>query len=222
MLALRDADWAELQRGTAKDREPITVLGPGTGLGHAYLVWEEGAYRVQPSEAGHADFAPRSEIQWALAEHLRQTHGHASWERVVSGPGLLDVYRFLAERDPGAESAAVRQEVESGDGPAVVSSHGAEKTDPLCARALEIFMSALGALAGDLALTIEAYGGVYIAGGIAPQIVDALRNGPFVDAFRSKGRLSELLEGIPVRVVLDDKIGLKGAARVAAERGRTG
>lgn len=216
VLALSDADWAVLQPGTPRDGAPITVLGPGTGLGHAYLVWEGGSYRVETSEGGHADFAPRTETEWALAEHLRETYGHASWERVVSGPGLLNVYRFLAARAPSEESASLREELEAGDAPAVISRHGARKTDALCTQALEVFMSALGALAGNLALTIEAYGGVYVAGGIAPQIVDALRAGPFLEAFSAKGRLSTLLEGVPVRVVLDDLVGLRGAARVAA------
>jgi glucokinase len=175
-----------------------------------------GSYRVQASEGGHADFAPLTETQWRLAEHLRERYGHASWERVVSGPGLVAVYRFLAEQDPRAESRQVRNELESGDAPAVVSRHGTRGTDTLCAEAMELFMSALGALAGNVALTVEAYGGVYIAGGIAPQIVDALRDGPFLDAFRAKGRLSDLLETVPVRVVLDERVGLRGAARVAA------
>lgn len=217
VLMLEDADWVELQAGTFKEGAPIAVLGPGTGLGHAYLVWEDGSYRVEPSEGGHADFAPQTETEWALAEHLRERFGHASWERVVSGPGLLNVYGFLAARNPAGEQDSVRNEIESSDdAPAVVSRHGADGTDPLCARALAIFVSALGALAGNLALTLEAYGGVYIAGGIAPQIVDALRDGLFLEAFHAKGRLSSLLEAIPVRVVLDETIGLKGAARVAA------
>lgn len=216
VLTLDDAEYEELQRGSTRNRAPVAVLGPGTGLGHAFLVWQDGAYRVQPSEAGHADFAPRTEMECALAQHLRERYGHASWERVVSGPGILDIYRFLAERDPGSESDEVRRELESGDGPAAVSRHGTRGSDPLSARAMEIFMSSLGALAGNLALTLEAYGGVYVAGGIAPRIVDALRDGPFLDAFRAKGRMSELLEGIPVRVVLDERVGLRGAARVAA------
>jgi glucokinase len=216
VLALADSDWADLQTGRPKDRGTIAVLGPGTGLGHAFLIWQEGAYRVNASEGGHADFAPRTETEWALSRHLARRYGHASWERVVSGPGLLDIYRFLAGADPGAESRTVRLELEKGDAPAVISRHGTRGTDSLCEEALEILMSALGALAGNMALMLEAYGGVYIAGGIAPQIVDALRAGPFLEAFRTKGRLSELLEDVPVRVVLDEHVGLEGAARVAA------
>jgi glucokinase len=216
VLTLADSDWAELQRGRCKEGAPVAVLGPGTGLGHAYLVWEGGSYRVQPSEGGHVDFAPRTETEWALAEHLRGRYGHASWERVVSGPGLLNIYRFLADADPAAEVDAVRSELESGDAPAVISRHATRGTDPLCVRALEIFTSALGALAGNFALTLEAFGGVYLAGGIAPRILGPLRDGPFMQAFRSKGRLSELLESVPVRVILDERVGLKGAALVAA------
>lgn len=216
VLTLGDDDFEELQAGSPKEEAPVAVLGPGTGLGHAFLVWADGRYRVQPSEGGHADFAPRTETQWRLAEYLRDRHGHASWERVVSGPGLLEVYRFLVHRDPGAESEDVRAELESDDAPAVISRHGIAGTDPLCAEAMEIFGTALGTVAGDFALAVEAFGGVYIAGGIAPQILEGLRAGPFLEAFRAKGRLADLLEAIPVRVVLDERVGLRGAARVAA------
>lgn len=181
MLTLDDADYEEVQTAAPKERAPVAVLGPGTGLGHAFLTWENGSYRVRASEGGHADFAPRTDVEWQLAERLRSLYGHASWERVV------------------------------------ISRHGIGGTDPLCSRAMKIFISSLGALAGNLALTLESYGGVYIAGGIAPRIVSALRTGPFLDAFRAKGRMSELLEGIPLRVVLDDRVGLRGAARVATQ-----
>jgi len=217
VLTLDGSKYEEIQVGTAKEEAPVAVLGPGTGLGHAFLMWEAGAYRVYPSEGGHVDFAARSETEWALAAHLREQYGHASWERVVSGPGLLDVYRFLAERDPGSESRTVRQEIDSGDGPAVISRHGVGRTDALCSQALDLFVSSLGTVAGNVALTLEAYGGVYIAGGIAPRIVVALKAGSFLDAFRAKGRVSDLLDGIPIRVVLDERVGLRGAARVAAE-----
>jgi len=216
VLTLTESDWAELHPGTCDEGEAIAVLGPGTGLGHAYLVWDDGAYRVHPSEGGHVDFAPRTETEWALSQYLRRRYGHASWERVVSGPGLVNIYRFLVDADPHAEVAAVREELESGDAPAVISRRGADGSDPLCGRALDIFVSALGALSGNVALMMEAFGGVYIAGGIAPQILSALRDGPFVQSFLAKGRLSELLESVPVRVILDPRVGLRGAASVAA------
>lgn len=219
VLALEDSRCAKLQAGKRKPHGTIAVLGPGTGLGHAFLVWDGAAYRVNGSEGGHADFAPGTDTEWALSRYLERRYGHASWERVLSGPGLLDIYLFLVEGDPGAENPSVRRQLETEDAPAVVSTHGARGTDPLCEQALDIFMSALGALAGNVALALEAYGGVYIAGGIAPQIVDALRAGPFVQAFRSKGRLTELLETIPVSVVLDEHVGLEGAARVACSGG---
>jgi len=216
VLALGDSDYGELQAGQGKPRGTIAVLGPGTGLGHAFLTWDDGAYRVHASEGGHADFAPGSETEWSLAMHLAERYGHASWERVVSGPGLLDIYRFLVQTDPEAEAPSIRRELEAGDAPAVISRHGVAGTDPLCQGALEMFVSALGALAGNVALTLEAYGGVYIGGGIAPKILDALRGSAFLEAFRSKGRLAGLLEAIPVRVVLDERVGLEGAALCAA------
>jgi glucokinase len=214
---LRSTDYAELQSGAGRTRAPIAILGPGTGLGHAFLIWEGGGYRVLPSEGGHADFAPRNDVEWALAEHLRSRFGHASWERVVSGPGLVETYSFLAARESDAESASVREELVSSSDPAgVISRLAMSGSDRLCIRALDTFVSALGAQAGNMALTLEAYGGVYLAGGIAPKILTRLEEPSFLEALRGKGRVSSLLERVPVRVILDDEIGLKGAARVAA------
>jgi glucokinase len=129
---------------------------------------------------------------------------------------LVEAYRYLASAGFAPESTAVVDELASGVPAEVISRHGMERTDRLSEQALEIFVSALGTQAGNLALTLEATAGVWIAGGIAPRILPKLQEGPFMTAFRKKGRLSEMLEDVPVRVVLDGRVGLKGAARVAA------
>lgn len=218
VLALGPDACATLQEGQARPRAPMVVVGPGTGLGQGFLLWEGDRYQVHPSEGGHADFAPRTRREWALAHHLRAKYGHASWERVVSGPGLAETYRFLADSGFSHESPEVRTEMDEGDPTEVVARLGLEGSDPICREALEIFVSALGAQAGNLVLTFEAEGGVYLAGGMAPRLLEALRGSTFMEAFRRKGRLSRLVEDVPVRVVLDERVGLKGAARVAAGR----
>jgi glucokinase len=218
VLFLEADGYASLQEGRGRERAPIAVLGPGTGLGQGFLLWEQSGYRVHASEGGHGDFAPRTDLEWGLAEHLRAHFGHASWERVLSGPGLVEIYRYLAAFGFAPEAKPVVDELTSGVPPEVISRHGLQRTDRLSEQALEIFVSALGAQAGNLALTVEATGGVWIAGGIAPRLLTKLQEGSFMAAFRNKGRLSDLLEGVPVRVILDGRVGLKGAARVAAGR----
>jgi len=215
--ALEPGHVLTLQRGRPDSRGPLALIGAGTGLGEGYLVWDDGGYVVHASEGGHADFAPGDPTQEALLGHLRRRYGHVSWERVVSGPGLTNIYEFLRDSGAAAETEEVRREMESGEDAAeVISRHGVRGGDLLCSEALRVFVRAFGAQAGNLALTLGATGGVYVAGGIAPKILDFLSDGPFMEAFRGKGRLSELMEEYPVRVVTNDGVGLLGAAAVAA------
>jgi len=194
---------------------PLAVVGAGTGLGHAYLTWEEGGYRVHPSEGGHVEFSPRSPLEWELREHLAGRHGRVSVERVVSGPGLLNVYRFLADRGRAAESPRIRERMAEEDPAGVVAEHGLEGSDPLCVQALDILVSAYGAHAGDVALVLRAEGGVFLAGGVPPRILPKLRDGTFLKAFLDKGRLTPLLERVPVHVVVNPRAALVGAADLA-------
>lgn len=208
-------DLVELQTGEPRKRGPIAVIGAGTGLGQGYLVWHDGRYRVHASEGGHADLAPRSSLGWELRENLRGKYGHVSYERVVSGPGLVDVYNFLVDAGYEEERAETRSAMAEKDAAEVISRFGMEKSDPACTRALDIFVELFGAQAGNLALTVRADGGLYVAGGIAPQIIDRLRKGPFLEAFRGKGRMSDLVAGIPVWVIVNPQVGLIGAAAAA-------
>jgi glucokinase len=218
VLGLPADELAPLQRGTARDGARA-LIAAGTGLGEALLVRDAGAgerWTVIPSEGGHTDFGPRTDLEIDLLRFLGREFGHVSYERVLSGPGLFNVYRFLRASGFAPESPAVRAELETGDASAVVSERGLAGDDPLCAKALDVFVAVYGAEAANLALKALAVGGVIVAGGIAPKIFPCLAAGGFVAAFRDKGRLGSLLEGIPVHVAMNPRAPLLGAARVAA------
>lgn len=213
---LGPSDLATLQPGQPAATGPIGLIGAGTGLGVGLVFREAGGYRVVPSEGGHTDFAPGDDLQIGLLRFLRARFGRVSWERVVSGPGLLNIYTYLREAGVAPEQPRVRAEIEGEDPPAVIGRHGLAGDDPLSDRTLDLFCQLLGAKAGNLALTLMATGGIYIGGGIAPRLVERLKNGLLIAAFRNKGRLSELLARIPVHVIMNLRVGLLGAAVVAA------
>ncbi len=201
VLLLDGPDLAPLQQGIPVARGPIGVIGAGTGLGEGFMLWEGDRYRAHPSEGGHVTFAAETPRQAELGAFLAQRHGHVSYERVLSGPGLSAVYEFLSGR------------VEE---PAAVSERGLAGSDPHAVEALDLFAAVYGAQAGNLALTLLATGGVYLCGGIAPRLIAKLEDGTFINAFNRKGRLTSVLERIPVRVVMNPDVGLLGAAAVAA------
>jgi glucokinase len=209
-------DIASLQEGTPNPRGPIALLGAGTGLGEAFLIWEADRYRVYSSEGGHADFAPRNDIEMNLLKFLWQRERHVSYERRLSGAGLVGIYKCLVQTGIEPENLSIRAEMEREDAAAVISRHAVAGTDRACVRALDLFAAVYGAEAGNLALKVLARGGVYLAGGIAPKIIDKLRDGTFIEAFRDKGRLSSFVQDVPVRVITNPKVGLLGAALVAA------
>jgi glucokinase len=218
-IAAPRARLARLQGGApAKSGATVAVIAAGTGLGEAGLVWDGASLVPCGSEGGHGDFAPRSAVEWELCEFLSErTKGHVSYERVVSGPGLGNVYDFLRERKKLRETAAVGKALEgAADRNRLIAELGRSRKSPTCARALDLFLGVYGAEAGNLALRFLATGGVFVAGGIAASLLPRLRKGPFLEAFRGKGRFRPLLEKVPVAVVLDSNIGLSGAARYAA------
>ena len=197
----------------------IAIIAAGTGLGEAALLADGPRQIALPSEGGHADFGPGNATELALLSYLARRYGHVSWERVVSGPGLRAIYDFLAETGRGERSDALATRMASGD-PSAAIAQAAIEGDPSAARALKIFTRAYGAEAGNLALKMLATGGVYVAGGIAPKILSNLQSGSFMEGFLAKGRHSELLKRIPVRIVLEPRAALFGAARRAAELAR--
>jgi glucokinase len=204
-----------LQPGTPKPAGNVALIAAGTGLGQALIVTEGQGYRVVPSEGGHADFAPADDLQVDLLRFLRAEFGHVSWERILSGPGLANVYRFLQGRAGHAAPDWLRARLQREDQGAVIGEVGLAGRDPVCAEALDLFVSIYGAQAGNLALETLAVGGVVVGGGIAPKIKAKLADGPFMTAFRAKGRLESLLASMPVRVSLEARAGLLGAAHVA-------
>jgi len=192
------------------------VIAAGTGLGEGFLRWDGADYHPAPSEGGHADFAPSDDLQDALLDHLRQRFGHVSYERVLSGPGLVNIYEFLRDTGRGDEPAGLAQQLQSENPAAVISHLALEGAVPLCVQALEIFVMIYGAEAGNVALKALATGGVYVAGGIAPKIRAKLADGAFMAAFRAKGRMAFLMDKLPVRVVLNEDTALSGAGQCAA------
>lgn len=215
--ALSEADVVELHPGGQEPRGPIAILGAGTGLGQAFLFHTGSSYEVIASEGGHCDFAPRTEEEIGVLRYLiKKYDGHVSYERLISGMGLVNLYEALREMGHAKESDAVRAEMAAGDAAAVVSRHGLAKDDALSDRALTLFCSIYGAEAGNLALKLMATGGVFLAGGIAPKILERLKDGSFTKAYTDKGRLSPLVERIPVRVITNPLAPIIGAAKVAS------
>jgi glucokinase len=216
LATLRDTDLAVLQPGRAAATGNAAVISAGTGLGEAGLVWDGVRHRPVASEGGHADWAPQGDLQLALWRFLAAEVDHVSVERVLSGPGLENIYRFLRDAqgvpEPGWLAETLRREPAA---PAI-SRIALEGRAEICARALSLFVAIYGAEAGNLGLRMLATGGVYVGGGIAPRILPALEGRTFLDAFTRKGRMRSLLEDVPVRVVLNDQAALQGAARRAA------
>jgi glucokinase len=194
----------------------VALISPGTGLGMAILVRDGDRWVVSASEGGHADFAPRDAEEAALLEYAQRRYPRVSQERIVAGPGFSMIYDFLVDTGRERTSASMRARLATGDRNAAVSEAGVEGSDPAAARAVEMFVSLLGSAAGNLALAAKASGGVFIGGGIPPRILPRLREGTLLEAFRNKGRLRTFLEAVPVKIVVEPRLGLLGAAAFAA------
>lgn len=212
--ALLPADLATIQAGVPRNGN-AAVIAAGTGLGEALIVRDGERHVVVASEGGHADFAPRGEREIELLRCLRAELGHVSWERVLSGPGLVNIYRFVRDLGGAVEPPWLTERLATEDPASVVSDVALANGDRCCVEALDLFVSIYGAEAGNLALNGLALGGVFVAGGIAPKIRPALLDGRFVATFRDKGRLADLMARIPVHLVLEPRTALIGAARVA-------
>jgi glucokinase len=213
---LPESDFLTLQQGVPLHKADRAVVGAGTGLGVAWLTWIEGRYHVHPSEGGHADFAPIDAVQDELLIHLRRELGRVSYERVLSGAGLPRVFAFLKQRGPALPSEALLNAMTLADPAGAVTEFALSHRDAVAEQALDIFTSAYGAFAGNMALTALAHGGIYVAGGIAPKIAAKLADGTFMRAFTAKGRMRPVLESIPVKVVMNEQVGLIGALAEAA------
>ena len=195
------------------------VISAGTGLGEAGMYWDGSQHRIFASEGGHSDFAPRNELEIDLFRYLSGRYGHVSYERVVSGPGLVNVFHFLRDTGRGTEPQWLTDQMAHGDPAAAISRAALDGACGLCEQALDLFVSVFAAEAGNLALKVMAIGGVYLGGGIAPKMLAKLSGPLFMHAFVGKGRMQPLLEAMPVKVVTNDKTALMGAARCAAANG---
>lgn len=213
--ALEDSDLAVLQAGETQAHAPRVVIGPGTGLGMAIMVWQQDHYEVIPSEGGHADFAPADALQIQLLNYLMKRFGHVSYERVLSGPGIVNIYKFLRDQHSGQISVELAATLNADD-PAAITQAAMSGQHPLATQAVDLFVSICGAYAGKVALIALANGGVYIAGGIAPRLIENFKSGILTRSFNDKGRMSPLLADLSVKVVLNSQVGLCGAALVAS------
>jgi len=216
IAVLSPADFEVLHPGVSGAHGMQAVIAAGTGLGEAGLFWDGKMHRPFSSESGHADLAPGNELQDELVAYLRKKFGgHVSWERVLSGPGLRNVFDFLRETGRGSAEAWLVEEMQKEDPSAAISRAALAGKSPLCVEALDMFVSMYGAEAGNLTLRLMATGGLFVGGGIAPKILPKLRGPVFTEAFFSKGRMRPVLERVPVRVILNDRTALFGAARCA-------
>ena len=213
---LQNDELDVLQEGREEEGGRMAVIAAGTGLGQAFLLPDgRGQFLLLDSEGGHCDFPPRNELEMELLQYLNQKYGRTSIERVLSGPGLHNIYQFLIERHSYEEPSWLAQEIQNADPGVVITQNGLSRKSPACEKALEELVSFYGAIAGNVALQLMTRGGLYIGGGIAPKILPFIKSGLFMESFHSKGRFKSFMREIPVKVILNDKASLLGAAQYA-------
>jgi glucokinase len=213
--ALNASDLVPLNSVVASAGGNQAVIAAGTGLGEGGLYWDGTRHHVFASEGGHCDFAPLDDLQVELFHYLQGRFNHVSYERVLSGPGLVNIFDFLRDTNRGKPPEWLVAEMAEHDAAAAISRSALAGKCPMCVQALEIFVAIFGAEAGNLALKLKSTGGVFLAGGIAPKILPKLTTSNFLNAFLDKGRLRHLMEIIPIKVITNDKLALLGAARCA-------
>ncbi|MBW8077534.1 MAG: glucokinase [Gallionella sp.] len=218
LSALRDADLLTLQTGSSDACGNAAVIAAGTGLGEAGLFWDGQRHQPFATEGGHTSFAAGNELEFALLCHLQQHHPHVSWERVVSGMGIVSVHEFLCGYRKAPIPNDLAEAMRNGDAAAVIAQAALTGRDAICVETMSCFVKLYGAEAGNLALKVMSRGGLYLGGGIAPKILPLLQTGDFLEAFRNKGRMRYLLEAMPVKVILNDRAALFGPALCAARR----
>jgi len=216
IAALGPDDFEVLHPGDPSAVGNACVVAAGTGLGEAGMYWDGVLHRPFATEGGHADFAPRDDLELALLRSLQRRFGRASWERLVSGMGIADIYRFLLQWRDATTSDPLREAMAAGDESAAIATAAADGSCPVCAETMQLFMDLYGREAGNMALKHMALGGVYLGGGIASKNLDLLRRGPFLNAFFDKGRMEVLMRRMPVKVILEQRAPLFGAARFMA------
>jgi glucokinase len=215
---LEPEDFARLNEGDACSKGNQALVAAGTGFGVVGIARAEKHHLLIPSEGGHTDFAPRNPLEVDLLSYLMERYAHVSFERVISGPGLYNIYQFLRDTGRGEEQDWLAEFISREDPPIVISRTALQGKSELCKRSLDLFVSIYGAKAGNVALDFMATGGLFVGGGIAPKIIRKLEEPTFMNAFLSKGRMESLLKTIPVHVILNDETALLGAANLAMQR----
>ncbi len=210
--ALGTEDLLVLQQGKADAHGNAAVIAAGTGLGEAGLFWNGNQYHPYATEGGHTSFSPQNDLEMDLLRYLQRLYGHVSWERVVSGMGLLDLHNFLRSYRKSVLPPWLAEEMQTGDSGAAISRAALAGNDDICIEAMNVFVRLYGAEAGNLALKTMSRSGVYVGGGIAPKILPLLQRGTFIDAFLGKGRMRPLLEAMPVKLILNERAALFGPA----------
>jgi glucokinase len=213
--ALESKDFESLSEGAEDAEGNRGVISARTGLGMAGLYWDGFRHHPFACEGGHADFAPRNDLEMELLGYLQKKYGRISYERILSGPGIKNIYDFLRDTHRAEEPDWLREEMEAaGDGPALISQLALEGKAAICDQTLSIFVSVFGAETGNCALKFMSTGGIFIGGIIAAKNVSKMKdNGVFMQAFLDKGRMEGLLRDMPVRIVVNDDCGMIGAAR---------
>jgi glucokinase len=217
IAALDPKDVVSLNQVNGPSIGNQAVIAAGTGLGEAGMYWDGTQHHVFACEGGHVDFAPNSDLEIELLRYLSARFRHVSYERVLSGPGLVNIFQFLRDTGRGDQPKWLADQMSHGDPAAAISSAALDGTCPLCVQALDLFISVYAAEAGNLALKLMATGGVYLGGGIAPKVLSKLKAPAFLQTFVAKGRMQPLLESMPIRVIMNDKAALIGAARCARQ-----
>jgi len=216
--ALGEADLLTLQAGVPGAQGNVAVIAAGTGLGEAGLFWDGQQHHPYATEGGHSSFSPQSELEMELLRYLQRRYAHVSWERVVSGMGLPDLHDFLRLHRKSALPPWLADEMRAGDAAAAISRAAMAQSDDICVETLALFVRLYGAEAGNLALKTMSRGGLYVGGGIAPKILPLLQGEAFLQAFLNKGRMRHVLEAMPLRVILNDRVGLYGPALCAGRQ----
>ena len=211
VATLQTADLLPLQAGAEKFAGVRLVVGAGTGLGVAWLTMQGGVYQVHPSEGGHMDFAPVDEVQALLLRHMQHRHGHVSYERIVSGPGLTAIFEFMRDTGLATPSAQLLAAMDKEDTAAVLTRFSQQGDELIAQMTVNLFISIYGAFVGNLALAALPHGGIYIAGGIAAKIAPQMLKGAFINAFLAKGRFDGLLATLPMHIIKNENVGLMGA-----------
>lgn len=216
--ALGEADLLTLQAGVPGALGNVAVIAAGTGLGEAGLFWDGLQHHPYATEGGHSSFSPQSELEMELLRYLQRRYAHVSWERVVSGMGLPDLHDFLRLYRKSVLPPWLADEMRAGDTAAAISRAAAAQSDDICVETLALFVQLYGAEAGNLALKTMSRGGLYVGGGIAPKILPLLQGEAFLQGFLNKGRMRHVLEAMPVRVILNDRVALYGPALCAGRQ----